>query len=252
MKETIKCHAYGAGVQSIAIMYKYINNEIERPDVVIFADTMAEPEDVYVKVQRDKKVCEDNGIRFEIVKFDNLLNPTHPNRLYIPAFTINKHGRRGSLLRSCTDRFKIQPIRKFLRKEMKAESVEMWLGISTDEASRMKDSRVKYAVNKYPLIDLGLSRNDCIEYLKKIGVEASKSACVMCPYHNAKSWMKVRENESDWNMAVKYDERIRNIRKEKGTLLYIHASGKPLEMAVDGDKNQTNMFINECEGYCGL
>lgn len=248
----VKCHAYGAGVQSIAIMYKYLNNEFEKPDVVVFADTQAEPEDVYAKVERDKKVCKDNGIRFETVTFDNLLLPKHPDRLYIPAFTLNKHGKKGSLLRSCTDRFKIQPIRKFLRKNMGAKKVEMWLGISTDEAGRMKDSRVKYAVNKYPLIDANMSRKDCIEYLDKIGVSASKSACIMCPFRSSKTWAKIRENESDWKKAVEYDNRIREIRKSKNVLLFTHQSMKPLEIAVDGDRNQSDLFMNECEGYCGL
>jgi hypothetical protein len=244
----IKCHAYGAGIQSIAIMYKYLNGEIEKPDVVVFADTKAEPQDVYEKVERDRAVCEKNGIRFEVVSGGDL----GKSKKFVPLFTLNKNGRRGTLLRQCTDRFKIQPIRRFLRKEMNAETVEMWLGISTDEASRMKPSRVKYIQNTYPLIDMNMSRADCENYLGVIGVTASKSACVFCPYRNKKNWNIIRSNESDWRLALDYDRSIREERKHKGVLMFVHASGKPLDVAIDGDNTQTNLFINECEGYCGL
>ena len=37
-------------------------------------------------------------------------------------------------------------------------TVELWLGISTDEAIRMKDSRDMRIVNRYPLIEAGMSR----------------------------------------------------------------------------------------------
>ena len=42
-------------------------------------------------------------------------------------------------------------------------TVELWLGISTDEAIRMKTSSDRWIHNRYPLIAVGMSRKDCLE-----------------------------------------------------------------------------------------
>lgn len=252
-KTHIKCHSYGAGVQSIAILYKYIKGEIERPDVVVFADTKAEPLDVYKKVWRDKEVCEKNGIKFDIISYGDLsVAPKEKNQFFLPLFVKKTDGEVGMMFRTCTERYKIQPIKRHLRKTLGAKTVEMWLGISTDEASRMKDSKVKYMKNRYPLIDLMMSRKDCEKYLSSIGVEASKSACVFCPYRNAGGWNKIRSVEQDWKQAVEYDNMIRYMRSGVGITLSVHRSGLPLSEAIGGDTQQGNLFTNECEGYCGL
>ena len=44
-----------------------------------------------------------------------------------------------------------------------ATAVELWLGISTDEAIRMKPSRDRWIQNRYPLIEAGMSRRDCMD-----------------------------------------------------------------------------------------
>ena len=45
-----------------------------------------------------------------------------------------------------------------------AEAVELWLGISTDEAIRIKDSQDRWMTNRYPLIEAGMSRRDCPDW----------------------------------------------------------------------------------------
>ncbi len=38
---------------------------------------------------------------------------------------------------------------------------------STDEVQRMKPARDPYILNRHPLIELNMSRQDCINYLNK-------------------------------------------------------------------------------------
>ncbi len=52
----------------------------------------------------------------------------------------------------------------------KKKYVEQWIGKSTDEVQRMKPARDKYILNKHPLIEMNMSRQDCINYLKKQNV----------------------------------------------------------------------------------
>ena len=42
--------------------------------------------------------------------------------------------------------------------------VELWLGISTDEIIRVKTSRDRWMTNRYPLIEAGMSRRDCLDW----------------------------------------------------------------------------------------
>lgn len=244
----IKVHAYGAGVQSVYLLQRYLRGDIERPDVVMFADTQSEPESVYRVVERDRQLCAEAGVMFEVVTAGNLGTS---KGIFIPAYTLNKNGHKGILMRQCTDRFKIRPMRRRLR-AMGVESAEMWLGISTDEASRMKPSNVRWITNRYPLIEMNVSRSECEHWLSENKIFAAKSACVFCPYRNARSWKAILDNEHDLAKAVEYDDRLRERRKSEGTLLYVHKDRLPVRFLKGSDNPEINLFENECEGYCGL
>jgi len=83
---------------------------------------------------------------------------------------------------------------------------------------------VKYAVNRFPLLELGLTRADTQAYLDDHGFAAvSKSACVGCPYTSNAGWRNLRDNQPEqWAEAVEFDHAIRagNARA--------NANGRPL------------------------
>ncbi|MFJ8676346.1 hypothetical protein [Streptomyces sp. NPDC093589] len=93
----------------------------------------------------------------------------------MPLYILNKDGRPGMTRRQCTGEYKIKPIKKKVRDLLgypyparipKSIFVEQWVGISTDEFHRAKDSDVRYMRNRHPLIaDLDWSRADCVRYL---------------------------------------------------------------------------------------
>ncbi len=96
----------------------------------------------------------------------------------------------------------------------------------------MKDSRVHYIQHQYPLVDMRMTRQDCISWLNTQGLPAPpKSACVFCPYHRAAQWKEMkRENGPDWQKAQEADQDIRNRRDTLD--LFVHNARKPLEEAV--------------------
>ena len=55
-------------------------------------------------------------------------------------------------------------------------SVEIRLGISTDEDIRMKTPRYMWRTNRYPLIEAGRSRQDCADWRAARIVEESPVA----------------------------------------------------------------------------
>jgi len=269
-KKSLTIISLGVGVQSSTMALMAAKNELPHVDYAIFADTGFEPRSVYLYLDLLKKILPfpiitvNNGnIKKDIVGYINdgkrMPNP--------PFFTKDKTtGKKGMLMRQCTTDYKINPIRIKLRELSgvkkgkhfpKDQYIEQWIGISTDEIQRMKPARDKYIKNRHPLIEMNMSRQDCINWMKKNEFPLpEKSACIFCPYHNDNFWYEMKQNNrSEFDEAVKIDKFIRNRNKNLTSELYLHRSLKPLD-EVELDKKETDkqldMFNNECSGMCGV
>jgi hypothetical protein len=269
-KKALTVISLGAGVQSSTMALMAANGELPKPDCAIFADTGNEPKAVYTYLDFLKKV-----LPYPIYKVskgnitEDMINSINNNTKFptAPFFTQNViTGKKGMLRRQCTSDYKIQPIKKKLRELCnigykkhfpKNKYIEQWIGISTDEIQRMKPARDPYILNRHPLIELNMSRQDCINYLNKKKIPLpEKSACIICPYHNDAYWhfMK-KERLNEFKEAVELDKKIRTGAKNIKDNLYLHKSCKPLdEVEFDKKENdkQLDMFNNECEGMCGV
>jgi hypothetical protein len=115
---------------------------------------------------------------------------------------------------------------------------EQAIGISVDEFHRAKDSDVRYLRNVFPLLDMGMSRDDCITFLQERDFgETVKSACIGCPYSGNARLRQIRDTEPDaWADLVEFDRAIRNgspraIAEGKPLRgqFFIHRSLKPLD-----------------------
>ena len=256
----------GAGVQSTAMLILSANGKIPLADVAIFADTQDEPQWVYEHLE---KLKEWSPIRIDVVTAGHLSehmiarNQGRRKRFAaIPAFTTGSDGAAAPLQRQCTREYKIDPIEKHVRKLMGykprqriKEKATAMIGISLDEATRMKPSRTKWIENTYPLIDSGLRRSDCISIIEAEGFQApKKSSCIFCPYHSDSFWLDIRENHpTEWLRAVEIDAAIRNMSMS-GVMrpVYLHRTLKPLPEVTFRHENQLDLFDEECEGMCGV
>lgn len=254
-KRSVKALSYGGGVQTTALLRMILAGEYERPDVVIFADTGDEPLAIYAAVERERLNCEAAGLAFRVVARPGgpLRDELLKGQVRVPAFTrttkrTTKRRKGGQLLRSCTDKFKLAPIRQFLRKHGVA-AAEMWLGMSTDEMQRVKTSKLQWVTNRYPLVEMDMRRSDCEAYLIRLGIEPVKSACVYCPYHSSAAWESIRNVPEDWALAVAYDEALRDARPNMKT--FVHPARKALALAVsDPTPTLFEPENDECEGVC--
>lgn len=193
--------------------------------------------------------------------------------VFIPAFTLepkpdydftdNERAvrvvrmKKGQLRRQCTNRWKIQVTRRIISMGLKVVSkpkspgaVDLLLGISLDEFERARTSDVKYITNRFPLLDLRMTRDDCKEWLFQHGLPVPpKSSCVFCPYHNAAAWQELRQDSRDWAIAVAVDEHIRD--KRPPYPLFVHPARVPLAEAVTLPVLQQDQ--DGCPGaYCFL
>ena len=137
-------------------------------------------------------------------------------------------------------------------------TVHQLMGISTDEIQRAKDNFLPYVHNKFPLLDLGMSRQDCLDWMTDKGYELpERSACIGCPYHDNIEWLYLKENHPEEFMdAVEFEEQAQ--ARFKGTYrgtIFLHPSCKPLgtiDFASKVKIKQPSLFDNECEGMCGV
>lgn len=170
---------------------------------------------------------------------------------YGPERPLTLAERQGMGRRQCTAEYKLAPITRKIRELLgasppsfqrvpKGRVAEQWVGFSTDEvvrANRRKDSQgVSYLTTRYPLLDLGMSRRDCEQYLAAKGWgHTTKSACIGCPFHGNRQWRDLRDNHpQEWADAVAFDAAIRK-GGARGLPLageaFLHASRVPLDQA---------------------
>lgn len=135
-----------------------------------------------------------------------------------------------------------------------------WIGISTDEATRMKISRTPWIKNRWPLIELSMRRSDCLEWMNLNEYpEPPRSACVYCPFHNNHEWRRLKNDEPEaFQQAVEFEIRLQKAKENSDnftTVPYLHRSLVSLEsvdFSTAEDRGQLNLFENECEGMCGV
>lgn len=171
----------------------------------------------------------------------------------------------GMIRRQCTGDYKIVPIRRKVRELLgiagrrspKAPVAEQWIGISFDEALRMKPSFEAWQINRWPLIEHGMTRQDCLRWLARHDYpQPPKSACIGCPFHSDDHWRRMRDHDPEaWADAVAVDAAIRTgFRGIRGDV-YLHRSAVPLDQAdlsTEADRGQLDLWPNECEGLCGV
>ena len=256
----------GAGVQSSTMALMAKHGEITpMPDCAIFADTQAEPQNVYDWLDYLEKQLPFPVYRVSAGSLEEatlLVKTGKSGKKYtdigIPAFTLDPQGKKGMVMRQCTLDFKILPIKRKIRKLIgKVGKAIQWIGISYDEVSRMKPSRVKYITNIWPLIDKAMTRQSCLNWMKEKGYpKPPRSACYFCPFHSDTEWRAL--SEPDKRRSEIYEKKLQNAFaqvKEIRSVPYLHHSTKPIGdffvRPIEADLFD-NQFNNECEGHCGV
>ena len=281
----------GGGVQSSVLALMAAEGAVKpMPDYAIFADTGWEPEGVYRHMDwlegqlpfPVRRVSQSN-IRADILAG---VNSTGQPFNSVPFYVRSPSGKTGIAKRQCTREYKLAPIHEDLKyllglgyRQRIPENLfaELWIGISTDEAHfRMKDSRDAWIEHRWPLVEQGMTREDCREWFaERFGTRTlPRSACIGCPYHTDAEWATMKEEDPDsWADAIFIDDALRRSTRAMrfDGEMYLHRSRLPLAQATfDGNgqartrshaanlasleippNGQPSLF-EECEGLCGV
>jgi len=277
-----KVMSFGAGVQSttLALLAATRDERLlsvvgEPPEMYVFADTGDEPVAVYDHLEKCRVVIEENGAQLEVVSRATSLSEDlriavdagkKSNHAEPPFWVADGMGRSAPMSRGCTLKFKLQPINQFLRgwagikrKRYAEPQVEVWIGISVDESSRMKPAKESWKLNRYPLIEMGWKRTHCNEYLDSVGMVTPRSACSYCPFHDNNEWKALMSDPVERERIIAFERMVRSAWRDKGAFgvksePFLHRSRIPID-EVDFDGGQQTMFSlwnGECEGMCGV
>jgi hypothetical protein len=232
-----------------------VGDDSENPDTLKYVEEYIKP------------FAEDNGIRFEIInkyrkgEIETLRSRIFSTRRSIPIPLRMGTGAPGN--RTCTVDFKIRNVDKWANKNRNgASELIVGLGISTDEIQRAR-TRPREEIYKgfwksieYPLIDLGLSRQDCRNIINEAGLPTPpKSSCYFCPFHSDLAWHELRQHQPDlfWD-AVKIDNHLREKRQRlcPKDAVWMHRKLIPLDQAIADQPFLMDINdLDNCEsGYC--
>ena len=186
MTAQLRIISLGWGVQSWTLAAMAALGEIPPVDFAVHADTTWEASGTYEHAGTWGPWLATHGVEVVTVqgKRTDVVREDWSGSVLIPAFTNAPNGHRGQVRRQCTHDWKIMPIREFIRSEMRSRGikrrpgvVESLLGISLDEYQRMRDSDVAYIANRYPLVDLRMTRADCAGWLPTPALTPTYSQC---------------------------------------------------------------------------
>lgn len=270
----LKVLSLGAGVQSSTVALMSAAGKLPPLDAAIFADTGWEPKAVYdwlheyliPRLPFPVYIVGKGNLRNEQIEArrrGSKQNAGDDRWASLPYFTKSAEGKIGIIRRQCTSEYKIQPIEKKIRellglkprqKYPKQLSVETWLGISLDETQRMKVSVDAWKTYRHPLVDLRMTRNDCLRWMERNNHPTPpRSSCIGCPFHSDDEWRNLQPEE--WRDAVEFDKSIRVSNGMRGET-FLHRSCVPLEevdLSTSEDHGQLVFsWSNECSGVCGI
>ena len=237
----LKVLSLGAGVQSTTLLLMACKGEVEKPEVAIFADTGWERTETYQHLNWLRQEAWQYGIPVLVVRRgnikDDMLNSAelHSKFYHMPLFMV-KDNKLFMGKRQCTANYKLRPVYNKCREllgvsktaRLPKDALELWIGISLDEASRMSNSKNQWVDNRFPLVEKMMNRNDCIKWLHDNyeGLTVAKSSCIGCPYHDRQCWQDVYADKEAWGEVLMVDDIIRSGHPRYQQ--YLHRTAKPL------------------------
>lgn len=200
--------SFGGGVNSTAMLIGMVDRG-EKCDLILFADTGSEKPHTYEHVlefsewlvAHEMPMIRTIKANTTAQESDVSLEGECLRRNTLPSIAFG--------FKTCSQKWKRQPIDKFLGNVERT----MLLGFDADEPQRAKP----YKWNRYPLIEWGWGRDECIAAIDRAGLkQPGKSACFFCPSSKKKEIYELRRQYPDLAARAVAMERNAELTTVKG------------------------------------
>jgi len=272
----VRVMSFGGGIQSVAIAALQVLGRIKGYDAYLFANVGDDSEEQatldYFHNIFQPWAAKNGLVVHEIWKKNRdgsraptLYEAVMSDNRSIPIPVWMSGGAPGN--RTCTTDWKIRVVNKWIREQKYTHAVQ-GIGFSSDESDRAKPEKEQWHnlegmkakrprklgfwnKQEYPLLDLGLSRADCIAIIQSVGLPIPpKSACKWCPFNSKSRWVNRKINDrATFDLSCKMEKFVNEKRgllgKDRVTL---HPGGQMLDVAIP---DQIPMFDFE-DGGCEL
>lgn len=232
--------SYGGGTNSTAMLIGMWERGIPA-DLILFADTGGEKPHTYAHLElMHVWSVKHLGCGICVVKSPTkTLEQDCLDRNALPSVAYG--------FKTCSQRWKAQPQEVFLNnwlpsirhKEQGGEIVKL-IGFDADEPQRAK----LYPGNRYPLIEWGWGRDECIEAIDRAGLtRPGKSACFFCPSSKAHEILNLPKDLQDRAIAMEKNAQLTTVK----------GLGRNFAWAdlIRADRAQIDMFKSNIEIDCG-
>lgn len=249
MRRIVRVLSFGGGTQSAHLLDQHLRGEVPY-DLIIFADTGAEPGFIHRQVKwwmrRKEEMGKDTpflitrhhripgGIEEMVMRY--ILTDTQRFQLPVHLARVTEDGeevKAGKMPRQCTVDYKITPVKRLARrivlerlglspKQMMPKDVGFMIdiGFSFDEMHRIQryqSPQFKYMFLSYPLVEQNRTTEESIRYLREHGMPNKRSRCYLCPFQcdeKGLDWEEIIEEEPvSFLKACWMDEEVRRVQR---------------------------------------
>jgi hypothetical protein len=147
-----------------------------------------------------------------VLFFKGIIKSTDVMPFWTRDSVTGKVGKTGT--KACTFAYKIGQVMKELRLQTGIKrfnpdkhKIYMYIGFSVDEFQRSKPSFYRYTENRFPLIDMNMTKDDCIAYVEQeLGFKPISSVCNMCYANDIDRVYSIYKNdEKGWLRLIELD-----------------------------------------------
>lgn len=239
--------AFGGGLQTSAVAILVRQGRVPI-DEAVFVDTGCEKPETYWYIEHYiRALFKEAGKPFTIIPGTDARGYLYEKCLHyrnIPMYT--------GLSKWCTDKHKVVPLRRYARSKgyRKGEYITL-IGFSVDEAKRCDKDTHRAARSEFPLIQLGMSADDCRRVISDYGYPRPlKSSCYICPYQRWQEWNWLKAYHPELVEKALVLERAYHERRPDFKEIYGLFGGKPLWKFAEGRQAEFG-FPEEYSCYSG-
>lgn len=211
----------------------------------IWADTGSEHKKMYDRINKVESGIKKIHPDFEIIKVKGLGKYKGEYYDSLEGLAVAQKFMPSGQQRYCTRIYKIEPIDNYLKG---VGECELMIGLNVDEANSREgnwglNENVKYL---YPLVDEGLTRDDCEEILNDHGLHPNmpvymmRGGCRMCFFKSEKEYKAMYHLAKDEFLEVMaFEEEIQDRRKKFYSIM---GNGKSMRQLMVECQREKLMF----------